>query len=299
MTVSELEHHGVKGQKWGVRKDRGHEGKRATNKKIAKLDKKYEKKASKAYGKVYNATSNELNNRIIPQINNSSKYKGKNLLKDEKLYREYLNDFNKEVNKTIQKHADDIIGTNASGTKKVSYKWNFGEDPFPTFEIVDVNAGRNNLKHADDGSETIKVKFSDLGHVINFTIGDILQQSLYTELEHHGVKGQKWGVRRAIKRAKESHRVSSESRQREREWHETYKKRGEMSTEELRQTVERLRLENQLNKLAIQATASQRAKTKAIMKNFEGVPLDPNGGEEMRKKLAQAAGRAAITAATM
>jgi hypothetical protein len=31
-TVEFLEHHGVRGMKWGIRKDRGHHGERATDK---------------------------------------------------------------------------------------------------------------------------------------------------------------------------------------------------------------------------------------------------------------------------
>lgn len=125
----------------------------------------------------------------------------------------------------------------------------------------------------------------------------------FSELEHHGVKGQKWGVRKAVKNGvanvKKSHELNTQSRQREKSWTTTYKKRGSMSTTDLKRTVERLRLENELNRLATEATASQRAKSKAIMKNFEGLDLNPNGGAELRKKLAKAAGKAAVTAATM
>lgn len=125
----------------------------------------------------------------------------------------------------------------------------------------------------------------------------------FSEIEHHGVKGQKWGVRKAVKNgvasAKKSHELNTQSRQREKSWTTTYKKRGSMSTTDLKRAVERLRLENELNRLATEATASQRAKSKAIMKNFEGLDLNPNGGAELRKKLAKAAGKAAITAATM
>ena len=125
----------------------------------------------------------------------------------------------------------------------------------------------------------------------------------FSELEHYGVKGQKWGVRRKVQSGvdsvKKSHELNTQSRQREKSWTTTYKKRGSMSTTDLKRAVERLRLENELNRLATEATASQRAKSKAIMKNFEGLDLNPNGGAELRKKLAKAAGKAAITAATM
>src|SRR5580765_5794043 len=41
-----LEHHGTKGMKWGVRRDKGHEGESASPKKITKLDKKFVSKMS-------------------------------------------------------------------------------------------------------------------------------------------------------------------------------------------------------------------------------------------------------------
>ena len=58
-------------------------------------------------------------------------------------------------------------------------------------------------------------------------------------IEHHGVKGMKWGVRR---KRKSSGQVSSAIRAYG--WGKKYKKRSRMSNKELRETVERLRLEN-------------------------------------------------------
>lgn len=123
----------------------------------------------------------------------------------------------------------------------------------------------------------------------------------FSELEHYGVKGQKWGVRRKVQSGvdsvKKAHQLNTQSRQREKQWQTAYKKRGSMSTADLKRTVERLRLENEFNKLATEATASQRAKSKAIMKNLSGINLDPNAGSDLRKKLAKAANAAGKAAA--
>ena len=58
-----LEHFGVKGMKWGVRKDRGHEGERVKTKKLKKLDKKYEREHSgvKGFIKVNNTFADKVN----------------------------------------------------------------------------------------------------------------------------------------------------------------------------------------------------------------------------------------------
>lgn len=74
-----LKHHGVKGMKWGVRNDKGHEGERAKTKDIAKADKKYEKSFSgmAGFSKMHNEMAGQMNKRLDGL---NSKYEGKNLL---------------------------------------------------------------------------------------------------------------------------------------------------------------------------------------------------------------------------
>lgn len=72
------------------------------------------------------------------------------------------------------------------------------------------------------------------------------------EIQHHGVIGQKWGVRRRVQSLIGSNagRVSRDqqqaSTQREQSWKKVYARRASMSTAELREHVNRLNLENQL-----------------------------------------------------
>ena len=88
-------------------------------------------------------------------------------------------------------------------------------------------------------------------------------------IEHHGVKGQRWGVRRRVLTSgpekKKSH--SSDAAASQKKWKKMYANRSKMSTKELKEAVNRLDLENQLaqNISKIPRTRSQRA-TAAIKK---------------------------------
>lgn len=91
-------------------------------------------------------------------------------------------------------------------------------------------------------------------------------------LEHFGVKGMKWGKRRAkIKAAKKaSRKVENLSRKTTSEWSRKYHQRAKMSDEDLERSVNRLRLENEFGKQLASAskyvpkTPTQRLASNAI-----------------------------------
>lgn len=85
-----LEHHGVKGQKWGIRKDRGHEGQRAKTKKIGKLDRKFAVRAQDPSTtiKVWNGAGEE-GQKHLDRINNKSEYQNKDFSRDSPLRQKY------------------------------------------------------------------------------------------------------------------------------------------------------------------------------------------------------------------
>lgn len=78
----------------------------------------------------------------------------------------------------------------------------------------------------------------------------------YDYLEHHGVKGQKWGVRRTVAQLKRS----SASRAREKSWQDEYNKRGSMSNADLKRKLERLKLENEFKRNMVEARSNPRVK---------------------------------------
>lgn len=129
----------------------------------------------------------------------------------------------------------------------------------------------------------------------------------YEILEHHGVKGMKWGVRRdrkggGIKKAassfKKSRALTKESRKRERSWSKAYKKRGRMSDDELRNALNRLRMENEFARLATEATASQRKKTKAYISAVSNLPVDKSGTTLKSALAKQVVKKATVAAAS-
>lgn len=67
-------------------------------------------------------------------------------------------------------------------------------------------------------------------------------------LEHAGVKGMKWGVRKD--QVKSSIKTKLDSMSRERQWKQQIKKAGKMSNEEVAKMTNRIRMENELKRLS-------------------------------------------------
>ena len=74
-------------------------------------------------------------------------------------------------------------------------------------------------------------------------------------IEHHGVKGQRWGVRRrkvssgyesSGSRREERKRQKSATIQSQEKWNKTYANRRSMTDKELQQALNRINMENQL-----------------------------------------------------
>lgn len=106
-------------------------------------------------------------------------------------------------------------------------------------------------------------------------------------LSHHGVKGQKWGVRKrpvsvAVPRDKStdgptvnpnSGKVSARaSRARETSWTSAYRRRSQMSNAEIKDQVDRLRLESEFKRLSTDVAKDNRPKSFA--KKFAGNMLN-------------------------
>lgn len=192
-----LEHHGVKGMKWGVRRnqkygtrhDIGHEGSTTKKSKIEKLDKKFisDKATSKAYKDVYNHMADKMNSEGIKELNSNPKWKGKNLNQDKKLNNMYMKEYTKIMERYLNEGNKKLVGSSASG--RYSLKFTPSDSGFPSYEIVE----NEKIKHAIN-RHYIKAVTNELGQVDRVEIvNDIVEMS---DLHHHGVKGMKWGVRK-------------------------------------------------------------------------------------------------------
>ena len=139
--MDELYHHGIKGQKWGVRRYQNKDGTLtpAGKKKYAKADKKWEKNASSkdTWVKVYNRAADKMNDRKTGISAYNKKFENIDLGKNAKAYEKYLKGYGKLWNNWLSESANEIIGTNPSGTKRGrAYTNEIGG--LPIVEIVDI-----------------------------------------------------------------------------------------------------------------------------------------------------------------
>lgn len=245
-----LTHHGVKGMKWGVRKDKGHEGESAKNTKIAKLDRKFEKDSQsfKTLIKVYNAGAEQTNKVDIPRINNKPQYKDQDFSRDSPLRKKYYAEHQKAMLDNLEKAANDL-GTNASGTRKLGIV----EAPDGGWDIVS-----RDVKHDDTISAHVNVDYDDNGYILSV---DIVEPDLEhidpleAVLAHHGIKGMRWGQRKAGTGKASSHKKAEAPKSADAE--EAHGKKAQakekgvhtLSNAELKKVNERLNLEQNYSRL--------------------------------------------------
>lgn len=237
-----LVHYGVKGMKWGVRSDRGHEGQRATNRKIEKLDKKFARNSQTLNTriKLYNSAAEKTNKVDIDRINNKPEYKGVDFTRDSPLRQKYYKEHQKAFLDNLEKAAENL-GSNASGTRR--------------YGILEGDNGRwdvvlKDIKHADEVELHVKVNYDVRGFISSISImpDELLQgEDLVSDfLAHYGVLGMKWGKRKNSDGSTGKKPASSDHI----ETREIKKKPvSEMSNAELQKIVTRMNLEMQYSKL--------------------------------------------------
>jgi hypothetical protein len=236
-----LAHAGVKGMKWGVRKDKGHEGQRAKTKKIARLDKKFARRAQSetVIFKIYNGAVKTTNAKLH-LINDKPQYKNADLTRDTPLRRKYYKEHHMALIDSLEASAN-ALGTNASGTKKYGIA-----DNNDHWDVV-----LRDVKHADTDeiAFTVKVGKDAMGHIISLLIEDdsMAQSDDFEDfIEHFGVKGMKWGVKRnrAQLDASEDHTVARAAKAK-------VKQGGTkaLSNKELQDIITRMNLEQQFSRL--------------------------------------------------
>lgn len=270
-----LEHFGVKGMKWGVRKDKGHEGERAKTKKIARLDRKFERKTSSfnMFIDIHNEAARHYNKNDVERINNKPQYKGQSFLKDTPLRQRYYKEHQKAFLDALDAAAASR-GTNASGTKKYGILEINGQ-----WKVVleDVKGA----KHAVDDNVVglVTVNYDENGYIVSVELAeDLAQSAINNVLEHFGVKGMKWGVRRDAKSrpssgdAKKSDAVKKKRRE---------KGAKSLTNKELKAAIERMRLEQQYKEM----NKSTVAKGAAAAKNALNVARTLHEAHTLASKL--------------
>lgn len=194
--VADLFHSGVKGMKWGVRKDEGHVGEQVKTKKLDKLDKQWEKDntGQRAWMKHYNAAAGKMNDGEIDRINNEPRWKK---AADDGI----LNDLsNPETQAYFKAHEDAFhnamveswakTGSNPSGTKRFEIKEMTDPESGEKYNDVMLVAVKDDVKHAAGDVEPVyRLKRDAQGLITEYIFDEV-------ELKHYGTKGMKWGVRK-------------------------------------------------------------------------------------------------------
>ena len=227
----ELKHFGVKGMKWGIRryqpypKGSGKKGKfigktkqklsdaketrsrKKQVKKEKKQDEDYLKKATSAEARIeiYNKAADEQNNGGIERFN--KKWEGTDLSDpNSKETKAYYAAYEKEFTKVMQKHAKAAGSESPTGNIKVEYTYSGdlkNNQILPDAIAVVTDKGKE-IYQSDDQVRIVYRIVRDSKGFIKKLIPkgeDNIQHYRYVEsgeefLQHHGVKGMKWGVRR-------------------------------------------------------------------------------------------------------
>lgn len=252
---NELEHVGILGMRWGVRRGDNTSGGRSAN----KVDKKWEKQvgktvSGKGFTKIYNATADRMNAREISRINNKPQYKGKNIWKDKALEKKYLKEYTDTFSRVMTEEARKVVGsTNPSGTKKVTVY----SDPF-TLKTAFV---LEDIKHAAEDQIIFLATRDENGFITNITMqknDELIQSQEY--LEHVGILGMRWGVRKDRSSGGTGNRIGGRrflSRKKQKPGHPEHeevsllkkKKIRDMSNQEIEKVAKRLDLEKRYKNL--------------------------------------------------
>lgn len=276
-----LAHFGVKGMKWGVRKARDTSGKPSKPEKMSKLtddkgrhltksDEKWVN-SSTNHGKgvaAYNKAARAMNDKHIDRINNKPAYKNADFNKDSplrrKYYKEYEDTFNKEFNSALK----ETFGDSPSGRYTIKSASNMDSGMLPAWSVEYAE-----VKHADFEMKVL-VTF-DKGRIVKIALGEpiIKHYDVDAFLEHFGVKGMKWGIRKdKLGGSRGSSESASSDAARARATQDMIKKHGTSSVDnkDLQHLVTRMNLERQYNGLVGKDTPRVK-KGLGFAKEFIGV----------------------------
>ena len=306
-----LMHHGIKGQKWGVRryKEARFRGINASkmNQEAAgrrhEASKRYVQNTNKMYENAYkrDTISNQLKS-VKPNSAKASRYISKRNEYDSKAkaYSDKRNAAEKDYNnadKDVAKYAD-------------AYKSALKEAANQKVEIKKHTLGKTlvmaafHMSYSPSSKDTFDEDVMTYRSVNHVKHSDVQASD---SIEHHGVKGMKWGQRKATRvtggTAGSKHKSSIgasvqthyANKARAKQWRSKYNNRGEMSTEELRRAVNRLNLENQFDAATKQAMASS---SKTVFSKYKDQYINGamQGAVNTTNQVGNRVGKAAATA---
>ena len=238
---NDLQHHGIKGQKWGVRRFQNKDGSLTAKGKKRYNDDEYDEErerleqevAARRGVKYVRKTKKE---REEEDAENERRAKER-LAKEDAAYKR-TEDKMKEIDKKLQAKYD----FNSSDDVDKYYK-EYDEE---WFKILYEERKKEGLSHSDMSKD---------------------------ELQHHGVKGMKWGVRRYRNRdgsltpaGKKRYNDSAPAHEHHKRVYDG-KKASQLSDQELRDRLNRLNMEKQYSMLTATETKAGKKFVKDVMYN--------------------------------
>lgn len=260
---SDVKHFGTKGMRWGVRKG-------ASEGKASKEDLKWDKNLNKAGAAALVITSAK-SRPVVAKINSKPEYKNADFTKPsplrDKYFAEHAKSFETMLNQELPNH---ISTSSPTGKFKAEFKVDSPVGP-PTLLVTLADTASHSGINSD-GSFTVDVTLDDMGKIVSFEMrNDFIAQG-ENFLEHFGVRGMRWGVRRSKKdRANESGDV--EERTKNTSSKADKKTRGgkvdvkDLSDADLRARLNRMSMEKQYAELTRPAANPIKAAGKKIAGN--------------------------------
>lgn len=245
-----LAHFGIKGMKWGVRKSHDTGG----DKKIQKLDAKFEKQAANpntaaalwGHSVVTLKKSGDLKKINDKPEFAAAKWRLKFGVAKKELQRKYDDEVAGKLLEHLKKNANEIV--NRSGTRQFDIEVAHKKAKVIRASTAHWTITTRDIQQSSDGDLQIRIVRDDVGRIIDMIPEmDMIEQSEQVDavLAHFGIKGMKWGQRKKNPVSREAGFKAGIKNQVRRQ------KVASVSNQDLQRAIERMRLEQDFKRLAV------------------------------------------------